>query len=422
MSESEKVLMLVENASVPGDPRVWREAQTLAHNGYQVCIISPRGETRDTEPYTYLDGIHIYRYHLPTVSAGTWGYIQEYSIALLKTFALSWNVLFKHGFDVIHAANPPDLFFLIGAFYRLFGKKFIFDQHDLAPEIFNVKFQRRKTRLYKLLCLLERCSYKTAHLVITTNGSQKQNAMLRGKCTPEKIFVVRNGPDLARYQVTTQVDCTLKAQFKQRFLLAYIGVMGRQDGIEYAIQALDELVHKRQRNDIGLVLMGDGEQLVALKALTAQLGLEEYVYFTGWLQRTEMLRYLSICDIGLTPDPSNELNDHSTMLKTMEYMALSKPVVAFDLPETRVSAEDAALYATHNSIHEFADHIETLLADETLRRTMGQKGRQRVEETLCWERTSLNLLQAYRRLFPHHRASTRDIPTIITDDNGSIVL
>ncbi len=405
MAMPKKVLMLVENLSVPADPRVWREACTLAQNGYHVSIICPKGETRDKEAYTCIDGIHIYRYHLPMMPATARGYMQEYSLALLKTFSLTWKVLCKHGFDVIHAANPPDLFFMLGALYRLCGKKFIFDQHDLSPEMLRVKFQKNKSRLYDILRLLERFSYKTAHLVITTNGSQKQNAMQRGGCQPEKVFIVRNGPDLAKYPAHLPADPALKAQFGKRFLLAYVGVMGSQDGIEYAIQAVDELVHQRQRQDVGLLLMGDGEQLAVLQKLTIKLGLEEHVFFTGWLQREEMLRYLALCDIGLTPDPSNELNDRSTMLKTMEYMAVSKPIVAFDLSETRISAQDAALYATHNSISEFANHIETLLDNADLRQVMGTKGRQRVEEELCWERTSLNLLQAYSTLFPTHTAS-----------------
>ncbi len=405
MATPEKVLMLVENLSVPADPRVWREARTLAQDGYQVSVICPKGETRDKETYVCIDGIHIYRYHLPMMPSTARGYMQEYSLALLKTFSLTWKVLCKHGFDVIHAANPPDLFFLIGILYRPGGKKFIFDQHDLSPEMLRVKFQKNKSRLYNVLRLLERFSYKTAHLVITTNGSQKQIAMQRGGCKPEKVFIVRNGPDLAKYPAHMPVDPMLKAQFGKRFLLAYVGVMGSQDGIEYAIQAVDELVHQRQRRDVGLLLMGDGEQLAVLQELTSKLGLEEYVFFMGWLQREEMLHYLAICDIGLTPDPSNELNDRSTMLKTMEYMATSKPIVAFDLPETRISAQEAALYATHNSISEFADHIETLLNDTDLRVTMGRIGRQRVEEELCWERTSLYLLQAYSTLFPAHTAS-----------------
>jgi glycosyltransferase involved in cell wall biosynthesis len=396
MASPKKVLMLVENLSVPADPRVWREACALSQHGYQVSIICPKGETRDTEASACIDGIYIYRYRVRPIAWSSLDYLKEYSTAMIKTFFLSFKVLFKHGFDIIHAANPPDLFFVIALFYRLLGKKFIYDQHDLAPEMFKVKFQNRHQWLCQILYLLERCSYKTADLVITTNASQKHMAMQRGGCPDKKVFIVRNGPDLAKYAAVTANPALKRGR---RYLLAYVGVMGSQDGVEYALQALAELV-QRGRNDVSLVLMGDGDQVPLLHELTHELHLEDYVEFAGWVTREEMLRYLSVTDIGLSPDPSNELNDHSTMLKTMEYMAMRKPVVAFDLPETRISAQDAALYATPNRVTEFADCIETLLDDQELRIIMGNKGRKRVEEILCWERTQSNLFQAYHTLFP----------------------
>lgn len=397
MAKAHKVLMLVENLSVPADPRVWREAQTLSHFGFEVSVICPRGETRDQEPYVCMENIHIYRYRLPMSPNTSIGYIKEYATAMLKTFGLSLNVWFRHGFDVIHTANPPDTFFAIGLFYRLFGKKTVFDQHDLAPEMFHIRFQNRMKPLYKLLQFFEQCSYRTAHIVITTNESQKRNAMEQGHCPPEKVFVVRNGPDMARYMPVTP-----EPELKQgkRYLLAYIGVMGIQDGVEYALHALSVLVHKRGRHDILLALMGDGDQIITLKALTHELKLGEYVHFAGWVQRHEMLRYLTVADIGLSPDPSNLLNDRSTMLKTMEYMAMGKPVVAFDLPETRFSAQDAALYATPNQVEEFAEQIERLLDDDVLRFKMGAYGHRRVVEVLCWDRTKYHLWSAYKALFP----------------------
>ena len=406
MPTSCKVLMLVENLSVPADPRVWREACTLSRYGFQVCIICPKGETRDQEPYVYLDGIHIYRYRLSTTINRSSDYIKEYGIAMLMTFLLSLRVLFRHGFDVIHAANPPDTFFAIGLFYKLLRKKYIFDQHDLAPEIFQVKFQQRMKTLYKLLLLFEHLSYKTANLVITTNESQKQMALQRGGCAEEKVFVVRNGPDLMRF---TEVVPELELKRGKPFLLAYVGVMGAQDGVELVLHALHELIHMRKRQDVSLVLMGDGEQLSMLKTLTHSLDLEEAVHFAGWVTKADMLRYLTVTDIGLSPDPSNTLNEHSTMLKTMEYMAMGKPVVAFDLLETRFSAQDAALYATPNEVTSFADAIEMLLNDEALRSRMGALGRKRVEEVLCWERTKINLLLAYDSLFPKIAAPTRQV-------------
>lgn len=408
--------MLVENLSVPADPRVWREACTLRRFGYEVSVICPKGDARDQESYICIDDIHIYRYRLSTTIHSASDYIKEYVLAMLKTFLLSLKVLVRHGFDVIHAANPPDTFFALGLFYRLFGKKYIFDQHDLSPEVFHVRFQHRLKPLYKILLFLERCSYRVAQVVITTNASQKQKAVERGGCDPARIFIVRNGPDIERFSIAAP---ELELKRGKQYLLAYIGVMGVQDGIEYALHALDELLHKRSRQDISMVLMGNGDQLVTLKALAHQLQLDEYVNFTGWVAFQDMLRYLAVADVGLSPDPSNELNDQSTMLKTMEYMAMGKPVVAFDLLETRFSAQEAALYATPNRVDEFADAIEALLENEELRLQMGAFGRKRVEEELCWDRTKRNLLLAYEALFPASSSSSSQaadvsVPTITT--------
>lgn len=392
-----KVLLLVENMSVPADPRVWKETQTLAHQGYQISIISPKGETRDREAYSCIEDIHIYRYRLPTTTNGAHDYVREYFVAILMTFLLSLIVWLRHGFDVIHAANPPDIFFIIGQFYKLFGKKYIFDQHDLVPEMFRVKFEGRMQSLYKLLLLCERCSYHTANLVITTNASQRQLALERGHCPANKVFVVRNGPDIARFSSTLPEPHLKRGK---RYLLAYIGVMGIQDGVDYALQALHMLVVKYGRHDVMLTLMGDGDQLPRLRRLAHELDLDEFVHFTGWIPMKEALRHLATADIGLSPDPSNELNDRSTMLKTMEYMAMGKPIVAFDLPETRFSAQDAALYAIPNLVEDFAAKIAFLLDNSALRSQMGIRGRKRVMETLCWDRTKQQLWHAYHTLFP----------------------
>lgn len=405
------VLMLVENLSVPADPRVWREAQTLCRQGFQVSIICPMGETRDRETYTCIDGIRIYRYRPASANNSPSGYMKEYGVAMFKTFCLSLKVWLRHGFDVIHAANPPDTFFLIGLFFRLCGKYYIFDQHDLAPAMFRVRFAGRMQPLYRLLRFFEWCSYRTANIIITTNVSQRRNALAHGARRSGQVFVVRNGPDLARY---TRIPPDPELKRGKRYMLAYVGVMGAQDGVEYALYALKELVQKHGRRDVLLTLIGDGDQLASLRILAQALKLEPYTHFTGWLSQNDMLRYLSAADIGLSPDPSNELNDRSTMLKTMEYMAMGKPVVAFDLPETRCSAQDAALYATPNRVEEFAAHIATLLDDEALRLSMGTRGRQRVEEELCWERTSRQLLLAYEQLFPAPTAAqqSRDSITV----------
>jgi glycosyltransferase involved in cell wall biosynthesis len=392
MAKVKKILMLVENMPVPPDSRVWPEAIALRDYGYQVCIISPKGTTEFRESYTCIEGIHIYRYSIPTIGSKFVGFLVEYGIALLMTFLLSIKVLFRHGFDVIHAANPPDLFFMIGLFYRPFGKKFIFDQHDLAPEMFQVKFKGRMRALYKLLSLFAIWSYRSADLVITSNVSQKQIAMKLGHCPPSKVFVVRNGPDATRLKPVTPEPELKRGRC---YLLAYEGVMAIQDGVEYTLYALHELVYKRGRQDLSLVLMGDGEHASILHALSNKLNLDEYVNFTGWIDKEDILRYLTVADVGLTPDPQNGLNEYSTMIKTMEYMAIGKPIVAFDLPETRYSAQEAALYAVPNSVEDFADRIESLLDDRELRCKMGALGRRRIEEALSWEHSKKNLLLAY---------------------------
>lgn len=400
MASIKKVLMLVENQPAPADRRVWPEALALRDHGFQVTIISPKGVEKHQESHVCIDGIHIYRYRLPNSGNKYIAYFAEYGVALLMTFILSLKVYFRHGFDVIHAANPPDIFFLISLFYRLWGKKYVFDQHDLSPEMFQVIYKGRMKLLHRILLFLERQSYRTAHVVITSNASQGQFAQVRGGRGPDKVFVVRNGPDLQRLEVPA-FDPDLKGA--RRFLLAYVGVMAVQDGVEYTLYALDALVHKRGRQDVGLVLMGDGDTGPALRSLAHQLGLDDYVKFTGWTENRDVMRYLVASDIGLTPDPGNGLNEYCTMIKTMEYMAMGKPVVAFDLVETRWTAQDAALYATPNVIEEFASHIETLLDNEELRQKMGALARERIEKELHWGISAQNLLRAYKSLFPQDR-------------------
>jgi glycosyltransferase involved in cell wall biosynthesis len=396
MGNIHKILMLIENCPARADNRVWAEAVALRDHGFQVSIISPKGAKNYQESYECIEGIHVYQYRLPASANKYIAYFAEYGVALCMTFWLSFKVFFRHGFDAIHTANPPDLFFMIALFYRLLGKKFVFDQHDPAPEMFQVIFQGRMKLLYRLLLFFERCSYKTAHVVITSNVSQKEFAMKRGHCSANKVFVVRNGPDVKQMKLVAP-EPELKRG--RRYLLAYLGVMGIQDGIEYAIHALHDLVHKRGRQDISLVLMGDGDHLPVLQELVCELQLDEYVTFTGWVMRQDILRYLTTADLGITPDPQNGLNEFCTMVKTLEYMALEKPVVAFDLAETRLSAQGAALYATPNLVEDFADRIEMLLDDEELRLKMGAIGRQRVEEELNWDHTKKNLLLAYDKLF-----------------------
>ena len=394
---SHKILMLIENSPVPSDTRTWYEANLLRDHGFHVSVISPKGPTYDRESYVCTEGIHVYRYRLPATSNKYVGYVLEYTIGVSMTFLLSLKVWCCHGFDVIHATNPPDIFFLLGWFYRLFGKKFVFDQRDLSPEMFQVKFKGGLKVLHRLLLFLEWCSYQSAEVVITTNVSQRQFAIERGHCPLSRVFIVGNGPDLNLLKL---VPPEHDLKHGRHFLLAYAGEMGAQDGVEYALYALHELVHERGRQDVSLVLMGDGSHAAALRALAHALQLDAYSNFTGWVSTEDVVRYLTTADIGLTPDPRNGLNEYCTMVKTMEYMALGKPVVAFDLAETRVSARDAALYATPNLVEDFASKIETLLDDEELRLSMGAYGRKRIEDGLSWEHDKKNLLLAYKMLFP----------------------
>lgn len=398
-----KVLMVVENRPAPADARVWPEAVALRDHGLQVSIISPKGVQEYQEDYICLDGIQIYRYQLPTGDTPA-AYIAEYAVSVFKTFWLSLKVWRRHGFDVIHAANPPDTFFALGTFYRLFGKKFVFDQHDLTPEMFEVLFQARlgaaAPLCHRVLRIFEWCSYRVAHLVIVTNESFERIAVQRGGCAPPKLAVVRNGPDLTQMQ-PSQPEPALK--MGREHLLAYVGVMGPQDGVEYALQAMHTLVHIRGRRDVSLVLLGDGSHTPALRALAHELQLDDCVHFTGWTTRAQIARYLSAADIGLSPEPQNALNDASTMVKTMEYMALGIPVVAFELTETRFTAQEAGLYARPNLVDDYADKIEALLDDAPRRGRMGTLGRRRVEEALSWEHSRQHLLFVYDQLLRHGR-------------------
>jgi glycosyltransferase involved in cell wall biosynthesis len=395
MRQVHKVLMLIENCSVPMDSRVWAEALTLREHGFQVSIIGPKGTNLDRESYVCLDGVHIYRYWSPPNNDKCTDYMFEYGVAMLMTLFLSFKVLLRQGFDVIHVANPPDTYFLIGLLYRILGKRLIFDQHDLSPELFLVKFSRRMPLLYRLQLFMERCSYRIASLVITSNGTMKEFALERGHIQASKVFVVYNGVDLNRIK---RVSPEPELKRGRRFLLAFVGAMEIQDGVETILLALHALVYKRGRQDVSLVVMGDGDHAPALRKLAHELQLDAYAHFNGWTPAKDVVRFLSVADVGLTPEPQNGLNEYCTLGKTLEYMAVGKPTVAFDLPETQRLARDAALYAKPNSVEDFTDKIEMLLNDERLRGHMGAVGRKRIEEEFSWDHTKKELLRAYEGL------------------------
>jgi glycosyltransferase involved in cell wall biosynthesis len=390
-----RVLILVENLPSPFDRRVWQEATTLRDAGYEVSIICPTGKGYE-KPYEVIDSIHIWRYALPFEADGALGYAFEYLAAIFHSFRLSFKVLRARGFDAIHACNPPDLLFLVGGFFKLlFGKKFLFDHHDISPELYLAKFGRRDF-LWRLTNWLEWLSFKTASVVVATNESYKRVAIERGGKAPSSVFVVRSGPMLERLRILPpKVDL----KHGRRYLVGYVGVMGKQEGIDYLLQAASHIVRDVGRTDIHFGLVGGGTSLEEMKRLAAKLGIADYVTFTGRVPDQELLEMLNTADVCVNPDVANEMNDKSTMNKIMEYMALGKPVVQFDLAEGRFSAGDASLYAAKNDAQDFARKIVQLLDDAPLRRRMGELGRDRVVNVLEWKHEAPKLLEAYRTLF-----------------------
>ncbi len=389
-----KILIIVENLPVPFDRRVWQEARTLKDNGYEVSVICPIGKNYN-EKFQRLEGINIYRHKLPLEAEGALGYAIEYSTALFMQFVLSMKVLFKHGFDVIHACNPPDTIFLIGAFYKLFGKKFLFDHHDINPELYEAKFKKRGL-FYRLMLLLERLTFMTADVSIATNESYKRIAVERGKMKSDRVFVVRSGPDMDRIKILPPNE---KYKKGSEYLLGYLGVMGKQEGIDYLLRALRLIIFDFDRMNVHLILVGSGTELQNMKEYANELGLSDYVTFTGRVPDQEMFEILNTTDVCINPDVANEMNDKSTMNKIMEYMALGKPVVQFDLTEGRFSAQKASLYARKNDEADLAKKIMTLLDDSELRQEMGKYGRERLENTLSWKHQIPNLIAAYESLW-----------------------
>jgi glycosyltransferase involved in cell wall biosynthesis len=389
-----KVLIIVENLPSPFDRRVWQEATTLGQAGYQVSIICPTGEGYP-EKYVEIDGIHIYRHNLPTEGKGALSYALEYSAALFWESVLAWRVLFTRGFDVIHACNPPDNIFIIGAFFKLFGKKFLFDHHDINPELYEAKFGRRDL-FYKMMLWWERLTFFFADVSIATNESYKKIALERGKMPQDRVFVVRSGPKLDRLKILPPVESLKNGR---RFLVGYVGVMGQQEGIDYLLRSIRHIVHERGRTDIQFGLVGGGTSLGKLKVYAQELGVSDYVTFTGRVPDQQLLEMLNTADVCVNPDVANEMNDKSTMNKIMEYMAFGKPIVQFDLTEGRFSAQKASLYAKRNDEVDFAEKILDLVDNEALRKEMGEFGRQRVSNELEWKYEAPKLLAAYAHLF-----------------------
>lgn len=395
MASAGKVLILVENLSVPFDRRVWQEATTLSRHGYAVSVICPRMVNR--RPFERLDGVNIYRYPLPYTARRALGYFVEYPWAMAFSFFYALYVFFRRGFRVIHACNPPDLFFLVALPFKLCGVKFLFDQHDLCPETFESKFTGKKGFLLEALRALERGTYRTADVVIATNESYREVAISRGGKKPERVFVVRSAPDLSRFVPTAPKPALKKGK---RFLVAYLGTMGQQDGLDYLLRSVQHIVREKKRADIQFTFMGGGENLAALRQMAVDLGVAEAVEFTGRVSNEVVMETLSTADACVAPDPISPLNDKSTMNKILEYMAMSRPIVSYRLTESAFSAGEAAVYANDNDPKDFAEKLLELLDDPSRRERMGKIGYERLKSELSWEYSTKHLLDAYRCALP----------------------
>jgi glycosyltransferase involved in cell wall biosynthesis len=387
--ERPAVCIIVENLPVPIDRRVWQEARTLREAGYRVSVICPKGsgfpKSRET-----LEGIEIYRHSLWEAS-GPLGYLVEYSWALAAQFLLALRIYARTRFRVIQACNPPDTIFLIALFFRPFGVRFIFDHHDLNPELYEAKFQRRDLG-YKLVCWAERLTYRTAQVSIATNESYREVAMTRGGMPRESTFVVRSCPDLSKVRIRLPQP---ELKEGRRNLVVYLGVMGHQDGLDLLLQSIAFLTRLRDCADTLFVLIGSGPELPQLRVLATQKGLDGVVKFTGRLPDDDVAAYFSNATFGVAPDRATPMNDKSTMNKILEYMAFGLPVVLYDLTEGRRSAGDAALYARRDDPEDFAQKLRMLLDSETLRAELGARGRKRIEKKLNWDNEKQALLEAY---------------------------
>lgn len=385
--------MFLENNAYPHDPRVRNEAGTLIDAGYEVTVICPR--EKNMAAYENYQGVHVYRFLAPLDGSGFVGYLWEYGYSTLAIFVTSLWVFFRRGFDAIHLHNPPDILVLVALIYKLIGKRVVFDHHDLAPEMYQVLFRSPKKLIHRVLILMENLSCRIADHVIVTNQSYKQLDMERNGVAAENISIVRNGPN-AKFK---PVDPDPALIIDGKSTLCYVGDMGHHDGLDYLLRALNHLKTDMNRTDFHCLMVGGGSAWEEMRELSIELGLDDHVDFTGYVMFTDVTRYLSSCDICIAPEPSNEYNDRSTVIKMMEYMAIGKPIVSFDLPEHRFSAQAAAIYAQPNDELDFARKIEHLMDNPDIREEMANAGRSRIQHELSWPHQAQELLSAYESVF-----------------------
>ena len=392
MFSGKHILIVVENLPVPFDRRVWQEANTLREQGAHVSIICPKMKGY-TLSYEVIDGIEIYRHSLPVEAHGALGYLLEYSVALFWEFWLSMRIYFRRPFHVIHGCNPPDLIFIVAILFKLVGVKYVFDHHDINPELYIAKYDR-KGIFYKFLLLAERLTFATANYSIATNESYKEIAIRRGKMRPERVQVVRSGPKLDRLNPG---DGDSKYKKGRSYLIGYLGVIGEQEGLDLLLQSAKIITDKRQ--DVQFAIVGGGTELEKLRAMAKAMQLDPFVDFYGRVDDALMVDILNTTDVCVNPDRPTEMNNLSTMNKIMEYMALKKPVVQYDLKEGRFSAQEASLYAVNTSTEDFAEKIMWLLDHPEKREEMGKYGYNRVINELSWSHESKNLILVYQKVF-----------------------
>jgi glycosyltransferase involved in cell wall biosynthesis len=402
-----RVLIIVQNLPVPLDRRVWMECQALVAAGYAVSVICPRGERpEDRARFEELDGVRIYRYRGAPQARGALAYFYEFAYCWLVTLALAVRVYRRDRFDVIQACNPPDTFWALALLFRPFGVPFVFDQHDMCPEVYQARFAQPSKLLLGALRFLERASYRTATRVIVTNPFERDLALRRGRLTPDDVVVVRNAPLADRFVKGAAHPDLARGR---RHLCCYLGVMGPQDGVDIAVRAAASIVYDLGRTDVQFGLMGFGDSFDELRALADELGVSDHVEFTGRADDSMIAAYLSTADLGLVPDPPTAFNDISSMNKTVEYMAFALPLVSFDLRETRATAGAAGRCVEPADPQHFARAIVELLDDPERRAQMGASGREKFAAELSWEHQAGEYVGVYDRLLGRHRSGRTDV-------------
>jgi glycosyltransferase involved in cell wall biosynthesis len=388
-----RVLIIVQNLPVPLDRRVWQESRSLVAAGFGVSVVCPAGP--DDRRFEVLEGVEIHRYRPPAPRQGVAGYLVEFAYCWLASARLAVRCFRRQRFDVIQACNPPDTFWALALLFRPLGVRFVYDQHDLCPEVFAARFGTGRRPLHQALRLLERASYASADAVISTNDSYRRVALERGRLDPASVTVVRSGPHPDEMH---RIEPREELRGDARHLLVWLGIMGPQDGVDLLLRAIHVLVHDLERKDVQLAVLGFGDCDEDLRALCTNLGLDAWVHFTGRADRTMIAEYLSTADVGLCPDPKNAFTDASTMNKVLEYMAHELPIVSFDLAESRVSAGPAARFVESGDVADFARAVADLLDDPDRRLEMGQAGRRRVEAELGWPAQAERYVALYERV------------------------